>query len=72
MASVVSVTLGTLQIKPDVLMRAPVAGTVIVTPMPVVRGPMVLSYAHVIMVSLETVLSAVTQTNIVPVNSIVM
>ena len=54
--SIVFVTLGTLVMEPHVLMQALAAGTVIVTPMPVAREPMVLNYVHVIMVSLETVL----------------
>ena len=59
-ALIVFVTLATLELEPHILMQAPVAGTVIVLPMPVARGPMVLIYAHVIMVSPETVLPAVT------------
>ena len=46
-SAIVFVTLVALEMKRHVVMQAPVAETVIVTSMPVARGPMVLSYAHV-------------------------
>ena len=59
-SAIVFVTLVALGMKPHAVMRASVAERVIVTSMPVARGPMVLSYAHVTLIPLEMVLPAVT------------
>ena len=59
-SAIVFVTLVALEMKLHVVMQAPVAETVIVTSLPVARGPLVLSYAHVMMIPLEMVLPAVT------------
>ena len=51
-SAIVFVTLVALEMKLHVVMQAPVAETVIVTSLPVARGPLVLSYAHVMMIPL--------------------